>query len=44
MIKFKARMWKTGGSFVITIPVFFIKHGDLDEKKEYTIKIEKVQA
>lgn len=42
MVKFKARPWKTGGSYVIVIPCDFITHGiiSLDHDTEFEVKEE----
>jgi len=38
-LKFKAKIWKTGTSRVVTIPDDYIKHGLLEEDGEYTFII-----
>ena len=43
MIQFKTKIWKTGSSYVLTVPFAYIKHGQLDEGMEYSIKIDKVK-
>ena len=43
MVKFKAKMFKTGNSHVIAIPSDYIKHGILDSKKEYLFQVKEVK-
>lgn len=42
MIKWTATIWRTGGSFVVTVPADFVKHSKLSENKEYRITLEEV--
>lgn len=38
-MKFKAKVWKSGDSCVITIPSFLIKNEGIEVGKEYLIRI-----
>jgi len=42
-VKYKTKMWKTGGSYVITVPGDFIKYGLIPIDKELEIEMEPVQ-
>jgi antitoxin component of MazEF toxin-antitoxin module len=39
MVKFKAKIWKTGNSLVITIPDYLIKSDLVNPKKEQDVEI-----
>jgi len=38
-IKFKSKIWKTGTSFVVTIPKDFVKNKIIEEDKDYLIEV-----
>lgn len=35
-----AKIWKTGGSYVVTIPSDYINNGQIDVDKEYNLDLE----
>ena len=39
MTELKRKIWKTGTSYVITIPAYLIKNKIIDPTKELTIQI-----
>jgi len=39
VVKFNAKVWKTGDSFVVTIPKDFVTHGIVAVGKEYNVCI-----
>jgi antitoxin component of MazEF toxin-antitoxin module len=38
-MKFKATIWKTGDSFVFTVPMAYIKNNDLSIDHEYSVEV-----
>lgn len=38
-IEFKGSIWKTGNSYVVTVPKPYIENGQLSESEEYKITI-----
>ncbi len=38
-MEFKGKIWKTGNSFVITIPKDFVDNNLLQIEKEYSIEV-----
>lgn len=41
-MKFKATIWKTGGSYVVTIPRDFIDSQVVEHGKEYEVEVREV--
>ena len=39
-LTFKGKVWKTGCSYVITVPMNFIKHGMVNIKKKQEVSIQ----
>ena len=42
-MKFEAKIWKTGNSYVITVPKFLIKSKSIILNKEYSLSIVEVK-
>jgi len=42
-MKFKGEIWKTGNSYVVTVPAQFISNGLLDVNKVYEFDAQEVQ-
>jgi antitoxin component of MazEF toxin-antitoxin module len=39
-LKFNAQVWKTGNSYVITIPNDYVKNGQIPENTELSFSVE----
>ncbi|MGV8169210.1 MAG: hypothetical protein ACP5N3_04105 [Candidatus Nanoarchaeia archaeon] len=40
----KAKIWKSGGSYVITVPIDFIQNDLIDINKEYQIEVCEIES
>lgn len=43
-LKFEGRIWKTGCSYVMTIPSTYIKYGMVNIKKKQTVYLEELKG
>jgi len=41
-MKFKGEIWRTGNSFVVTVPAQFVNNGALDQGKTYEFETSEV--
>ena len=39
-MQFKAKIWRTGGSYVLTVPMAYVENGQLLAGKEYAVSVE----
>lgn len=42
-MKFKTEIWKTGNSFVVTIPANYVSNGDIEQGKTYEFDFKEVK-
>lgn len=44
LVKYKAKVWKTGSSYVLTVPKAFIDSNILNDGEEYEISLENTDS